>query len=94
VPGLRRRGGTVRYEFKRAYDEGDGQRTYVWESEVLDKRGTRETVFCRADWFWARPVCRALLENEARGLLRDPPHFQSYRSRPTYPGAVNDVVIV
>lgn len=86
----------MKYEFKRTEDAtcDPRERIYLWVSEEVDSRGTREYVYCRVDWFWASPNGRWMLENEARFWGWDRPGFQSYRARPTFPGAVNDVVIL
>lgn len=71
--------------------EGDKDRKgYVWESEPFNRQGSQETVFCRADWFWANPNGRWMLENEAAGLDDDYPGFRSLTSTPVRPGATND----
>ena len=66
-------------------DENSNWRVLVWKSQVLDEKGTTEVVYCAEPWFWASPIQRKLLENEAAVKGFDEPWFNSYRTHPVRP---------
>lgn len=70
------------YTFHESEEEDDGRRILIWQSEVLNRQGTYEHVFCDEAWFWASANGRWMIENEAQGLDRDYPGFRTLRFTP------------